>query len=151
MISIEQIKTLRDKTGISIAQCKKALEATGGDMDKAMVALREAGMAMVEKKSGRALGAGVIGVYLHTDNALCSLVELACETDFVAKNPDFKTLADNLAMHVSAFAPSNTEELFGQPFVKDQSLTVEEVVRGATQKFGERVELSRFERFAVGE
>lgn len=104
-ISAVQLKELRNKTGISVMQCKKALEEAGGDMEKAMVLLKKKGAEVAEKKSDRDLGAGVIGTYTHNTNEVASLVHLACETDFVAKNEKFVTLARDIAMHVAAMNP----------------------------------------------
>lgn len=149
-ITVEQIKALRDQTGISIAQCKKALEAAGGDSEQALASLRAAGADIVAKKSGRTLGAGVIGQYVHTGGSLGALVELDCETDFVAKTAEFQQLAADLAMHVAAFQPSDVTTLLEQPFVKDQTRTVTEILKDYTQKFGERLEVMRFTTLAVG-
>jgi elongation factor Ts len=146
MITTEQIKELRHKTGISIAQCKKALEETGGDMAKALEVLKEASSAIAEKKSFRTLGAGAVGSYIHNNHAIGALVVLQSETDFVSKNPDFRALADDLAMHITACEPSDKEELLAQPFVKDPSLTVDDLIKSTVQKFGERIEISKFSR-----
>ncbi len=105
MITTEQIKELRDKTGISIMQCRKALEDAGGDMEKALVILRKKGAEIAGKKSDRALGAGVVSSYIHGTGTIGAMVELWCETDFVAKNEDFKTLARDVAMQVAATNP----------------------------------------------
>lgn len=108
-ISIEQVKELRDKTGISIMQCRKALEDAEGDMEKAIVMLQKKGAEIADKKSDRALGAGVVQSYIHSTGAVGSLVELWCETDFVSKNEDFKTLAKDIAMQIVATHPEFVE------------------------------------------
>ncbi len=105
-ISSEQIKELRNQTGISVMQCKKALEETGGDMEKALVVLRKKGAEVAAKKSDREFGAGVIGVYVHNTNEVAAMVQLACETDFVAKNEQFVALARDIAMQVAALNPT---------------------------------------------
>ncbi len=150
MVTVEQIKALREETGISVAQCKQALVDAGGDITAAREALKAAGVAVAEKKAGRSLGAGVIGQYIHTGGAIGVLAELDCETDFVAKNADFSQLASDLAMHIAAFEPPAVPDLLTQPFIKDPSLTVADVIKNYTQKFGERIELTRFVRLAVG-
>ena len=150
VISIEAIKELRNLTGLSIAQCKQALEHSGGVLDKALELLKQAGAAVAEKKAGRALGSGVIAAYVHSDGSFGSLVELACETDFVAKNEEFVALANDLAMQVAAFSPADQAALLELPFIKDQSLTVDTAIKSRVQKFGERIELIRFVRVAVG-
>jgi elongation factor Ts len=149
MVNVEQIKELRDQTGVSVAECKKALEAAGGDLEKALISLRQASGATALKKASRQLGAGVISTYIHSNNAMGAMLELDCETDFVAKNEGFKQLAQDLAMQVAAFAPQNLEELLAQPFVKDPTQTIADLIKGGIQKFGEKIELIRFERFAA--
>jgi elongation factor Ts len=151
VITVEQIKELRDRTGISIAQCKQALEVAGGDLNKAMADLKDQGAKVAEKKAGRQLGAGVVSAYIHNGNTLGVMVELDCETDFVAKNREFKTLADDLAMHVAAFEPLDLSTLLEQPFIKAPEKTVAEVLKEGIQKFGEKIEIVRFARLSVGE
>lgn len=149
-VDIESIKELREKTGVSVAQCKKALEEAGGDMIRAEELLRAQGASVAAKKSDRGLGSGVMGAYVHGDGSFASLVELACETDFVAKNEEFVALANDLAMQVAAFTPGDQATLLEMPFIKDQSMTVDGVIKSKVQKFGERIELIRFVRLAVG-
>ncbi|MEA1929768.1 MAG: translation elongation factor Ts [Patescibacteria group bacterium] len=150
-VDISAVKNLRDRTGVSVVECKKALEESGGDLDKAIEALKARGAAVAQKKSGRTLGAGAIGNYVHSDGNLGALVELACETDFVAKNEDFRTLANDLAMQVAAFSPEDNAALLALPFIREQGSTVDQVIKGYLQKFGERLELIRFVRLVVGE
>lgn len=147
MVTTEQIKELRERTGISLAQCKKALEDTAGDMDKALAVLHEAGAAIVAKKSDRMLKAGKISAYIHSNGNLGALVEIHSESDFVAKNPEFKALADELAMHIAAMRPADLAELAEQPYIKDPAITIKELVQNYVQKFGERIEIIRFVRF----
>ena len=160
-ITTELVKELRDMTGISVMQCKKALEESGGDIEKAKILLQEKSAESASKKSGRTLGAGVVSSYVHSTGSIGTLVELLCETDFVAKNDDFKALARDIAMHTSATAPKflKTDEagadaepesvLLTQPFVKNPELTITNLIESASQKFGEKIELSRFVRFSV--
>ena len=105
MATTEEIKALRDETGVSIMQCKKALEEAGGDMEKAKIILRKQSAAIASKKSDRALGAGIAAAYTHAGGAVVGAVVLACETDFVSKNEEFSKLAYNIAMHVAAMRP----------------------------------------------
>jgi len=100
-----QLKELREKTGISVMQCKQALEEAAGDMDKAVIILKKRRAEAADKKSDRALGAGAVGVYVHNTNEVAATVLLACETDFVSKNEEFITLARDIAMHVAASDP----------------------------------------------
>ncbi len=105
MVTTEQLKKLREMTGISLGECKKALESSDGDIDGAMVYLKKKGVEVAAKKSDRELGAGVIQSYIHSNASVGSLIELNCETDFVARNEDFKSLAYDIAMHVTASNP----------------------------------------------
>lgn len=146
MITAQQIKSLRDRTGISIAECKRALEASTGNEGKAIAWLKIAGEKIAEKKIARTLGAGVVSAYVHSTHTLGALVEVRSETDFVAKNDDFRLLADDLAMHIAALGPQDIVELLAQPFIKDPSQTVADIIKGAIQKFGERVEIGAWSR-----
>lgn len=190
-LTTDGIKQLREMTGVSVMQCKKALEEAGGDLKKAEVILKKHSAASAEKKADRSLAAGAIGSYTH-DGAIGAMVILSCETDFVAKNPEFGELARSIAMQVAATAPLyatvaeipseardtatavfeqevadkpaemrakilegklasyfRDQVLLEQSFIKDESKTVRDLLNEATQKFGERVEISRFERLSV--
>lgn len=141
-ITSAQLKELRDATGISVMQCKKALEEAGGDMDKARIILQKKGGEIASKKSDRELGSGVIGAYVHSTHAVAALVYLACETDFVAKNEDFVLLARDIAMHVAAQNPlyiarsevseevlTKAREVFMEE-VKDKPVEMQEKILG---------------------
>jgi len=173
-------------------QCKKALEEAGGDREKAKVILRKQSSSAAAKKAERTLGAGAIGNYVHATGTIGAMTVLSCETDFVAKNDEFRSLARNIAMHVAAMNPEflrredvNTEAmdaaravfekeaagksaeirekvvsgkldayfaektLLEQPFIKDEKQRIRDLVAAASQKFGERVEVTRFVRIAV--
>lgn len=114
MLTTERIKELRDQTGISIMQCKKALEEAKGDFEQAIVILRKQGAVAAEKKAGRTLGAGAIAAYIHGNGGVGAMVELSCETDFVSKNEEFKALAYDIAMQVAATSPE---------FLKSEDIT----------------------------
>jgi len=155
---MDTIKELREETGLSFAQIKKALDEVGGDKEKARAFLLELSAASAEKKADREVTAGVIASYVHSTGTIASMVELSCETDFVAKNDEFKALAYDLAMHVTAMAPTslNNEDGLGeetallkQAFLKDPSLTVEQRIASAIQKFGENTKITRFVRYAM--
>ncbi len=148
MTSADDVKKLRDMTGISVMQCKQALEEAGGDFEKAVALLREKGAAIAAKKADRTLGAGTIAAYVH-QHTIGVLLELRSETDFVAKNEEFIALARELAMHVAAAAPADAATLLDQPFIKDESRAVRTMIEGATQKFGERIEVGQFVRYSV--
>ena len=149
MISADIIKELRDKTGLSVMQCKKALEFSAGDFNKAMENLKSQGAAITQEKASRTLGAGVVASYIHATKVVGAMVELDCETDFVAKNEEFLALAHDIAMHVAAMSPETVDELLEQPFVKDQNNTVGDLIKATVQKFGENTSIRRFSRFSV--
>jgi len=128
-ITSAQLKELRDLTGISVMQCKKALEEAGGDMDKAKIILQKKGGEIALKKSDRELGAGAIGSYVHSTKEVAALVHLACETDFVSKNEEFVALARDIAMHVAAQNPLyvTREEVDEGALAKAREVFAEEV------------------------
>jgi elongation factor Ts len=190
-ITTDNIKELREMTGVSVMQCKKALEEAGGDLAKAGVILKKHSAGAAQKKAERSLKAGIIGSYTHDGN-IGAMVLLSCETDFVAKNPEFGALARELAMQVAATDPKygtvaeipseardaatavfqkevadkpkdmqakilegklssyfQDQVLLEQVFIKDETETVRDLLNKATQKFGERIEVSRFARVSV--
>jgi len=149
MITTEEIKALREETGLSIMQCKSALEEAGGDKVKAISILKEKGSKIAAKKSDRNLGAGLVTAYIHTGDTVGVMLELLCETDFVAKNPEFKSVARDIAMHIAAMSPSNTTELLEQPFIKDPSQKISDILNNTVQKFGERTEVGEFVRYSL--
>ena len=191
-ITTETIKSLREQTGVSVMQCKKALEEAGGDVEKAKVILRKQSSAIAGKKSDRALGAGIVAAYTHAGGSVVGAVVLGCETDFVSKNEEFGKLAYDIAMHVAAMNPQfrarddvkeddlkaaravfekeaevvpaqirakaiegkidaylREKILLEQPFVKDPSQTIRGLIDSAVQKFGEKIEVVRFERLSA--
>lgn len=145
------IKALRDETGLSIADVRKALDEAKGDKAEALALLKKRGLEIAEKKAGRALGAGTVASYIHGGGTSGTLLELSSETDFVARNEEFKTLARDIAMHVAAMKPEDVPALLEQPFIKSPEKTVKDLITGAVQKFGERIEVRRFSRFAISE
>ncbi len=140
-ISAEAVKELRDQTGVSVMECKKALEEAGGDKTKALEILGKRAIASVGKKSDRALGAGVVSSYIHNTGQVGAMVLLSSETDFVSKNEEFGALARDIAMHAAAMRPSSVDELMQQAFIKDSGKTIADLISAATQKFGERIEV----------
>jgi len=192
MISTEQVKELRDKTGVSIMQCQKALTEAEGDMKKAEIILQRQGRSIAEKKSDRDLGSGIIQSYIHSNGLIGAMIDLACETDFVAKNEEFKNLAYDIAMQITASNPSYIKKedipeqdkkeavevlekevgdkpielkakilegkidsffsekiLLEQLFIKDQDVTIKQLIESAIQKFGEKIEVRKFARFSI--
>ena len=146
MITAQQIKELREKTGLSVMSCKKALEGANGDINKAMEILRAEGTLVAEKKAERALKAGIIETYIHSTKTVGSLVEIRCETDFVARNEEFKIFSHDIAMHIVASDPKDIEELLAQPFIKNPDITISDYLKEKIQKFGENIEISKFAR-----
>ena len=149
MITIEEVKALREETGLSIMQCRKALEEAGGDKVKAISLLKEKGAEIASKKGDRTLGAGTVAAYIHAGDTVGVILELLSETDFVAKNPEFKAVAKDIAMHVAAMNPEDTKALLEQPYIKDGNKTISDIINGTVQKFGERTEIGRFARFSI--
>src|SRR3990167_2066398 len=123
-ITTDIIKNLRDETGVSIMQCKKALEEAGGDVEKAKIILRKQSAAIARKKSDRELGAGIVAAYTHAGGSVVGAVVLACETDFVSKNEEFGKLAYDIAMHVAAMNP----QFIRREDVKDADVTAAKAV-----------------------
>lgn len=193
-ITTELVKQLRDKTGISVMQCKKALEEVGGDMEKAIMLLQKKSADIASKKGDRRLGSGVVEAYVHSTGRVGTMVELLCETDFVANNEEFKRLARDIAMHATATNPqflkmedidehSQTlakemfaKEVEGKPeemkakilegklgsywaertlldqaFIKNPEVTITNLLQSAIQKFGEKIEISRFVHYSVSQ
>ncbi len=165
-ISVDSIKALRDSTGAGIMDSKKALEAADGDMKKAEEILRQQGIASAAKKADRATNQGLVESYIHSGGRIGAIVEVNCETDFVARTGDFKDLAHNLAMQVAAMSPRYVDEsdvpdggeiedvqdcLMQQPYIRDPSMTVRDLVKESVGKLGENVRVRRFTRFSLGE
>lgn len=149
MSQADVIKKLREETGLSFGDIKKALDEAGGDNSKAMEILKAKGAAMAEKRSAREVKEGTIAAYVHSNKKLAAVVELLCETDFVARTEDFRSIAYDLAMHVAAMKPQNQDELMEQPFVKDGSLTIKDVINNAVGKIGENIRIGNFHIFEI--
>src|SRR6266404_589328 len=149
-ISVDQIKRLRELTGGGITDAKQALVEAGGDFDRALEQMRKKGLTKAEKRAEREACAGLIGSYVH-DGRIGVLVEVNCETDFVAKTDEFKELVKDLTLHICSSYPQDVEELLKQEFVKDPSKTVGDIVKEANAKLGENIVVRRFSRLALGE
>jgi elongation factor Ts len=192
----KDVQELRRRTGAGMMECKKALEETAGDMEKAVEYLRKKGIAKAEKRAGRTTSEGVITSYIHPPGKIGVLVELNCETDFVARTDDFKTLAREIAMHIASAAPLSVDKdgvpreavdrerriaeeqvrtsgkpdhlvakivdgklesfykqvaLLSQPWIREDKKTIGDLVKEASSKLGENVQVRRFVRFQMGE
>ena len=142
------VQKLRDRTGAGVMDCKRALDESGGDVERAAKIIREKGFAKAAKKSERSTGSGVIDAYIH-NNRVGVLLELHCETDFVAKTDEFKSLAHEIAMQVAAMDPENVDELLAQPYIKDASMTMGDIVTQTISKTGENIKIGRFIRYEI--
>jgi len=145
---INQVQKIREITNAGVMECKKALEDTGGDFDKAVALIHERGLTRAEKKSERTTGTGLLHSYIHNER-VGVLLELRCETDFVARNPMFKELAHDLAMHIVAMNPTDVSDLIKQNYVKDDSVVIENLVKGVIAKLGENIRVEHFCRYEI--
>lgn len=157
-VTAAMVKDLRALTGGGIMDCKRALLESGGDMEKAAAILLEGGMAKAARRSGRATGQGVVDAYIHPARPLGALIELGCETDFVARTEEFRTLAHEIAMHVAAMGPEKIadddegdgEALLDQAYVRDPGRTIGQLIQETIARTGENVRVTRMSRFEVG-
>ena len=147
MITADLVKQLREKTGAGMMDCKKVLTETDGDMEKAAELLRERGIAKAAKKSSRIAAEGLVTAYVSEDGKIGAVVEVNAETDFVAKNDEFKTFANDLAVQIVKENPADVEALLAQKFIKDSSKTVSEVLTDKIATIGENMSIRRFVRF----
>lgn len=145
----QAIKELREATGLSFGDIKKALDEAGGDREKALELLKSRGVAIAQKKAERSTHEGIIESYVHTNKKIGVLVELVCETDFVARNPLFGELAHECALQIAAMAPTDIAEFLGGEYVKDPSITMSTLITNAIAKLGENIKVNRFERFSI--
>ena len=179
-ISASQVKELRDKTGAGFMECKAALAESNGDLSQAITILRTKGQAKAEKRAGRSTSQGVIGHYIHQGGQVAVIVEVNCESDFVARTDDFQGLVKEIAMHIAAANPTCVRRedvpaddidnektikivegkinsyyeqvvLLDQPSIRDPKTTIGTMVTAAVAKLGENISIARFARFKVGE
>ena len=162
----ELIKELRGRTSAGVMDCKRALDESNGNVDKAEELLKEQGIASAAKKAGRDTDQGLIETYIHSGGRIGAMVEVNCETDFVARTKEFSDLAHDIAMQVAAMNPLTVEEkksdtanneevenasLLQQPFIKDPSKNIQELINETVGKLGENIRVRRFQRFSLGE
>lgn len=148
MITIDKIKQLREETEISLSECRKALESAGGDLVKAREILKQWGREVAQKKKTRETNQGIIDSYIHPNKKVGVLLELNCETDFVAKSPDFQSLSHELCLQI---AGSNDEAvpLLEQPWIKDDAKKIKEVIDDAIAKIGENISVKRYVKYSL--
>ncbi len=149
-ISVSDIKKLREETGAGIADSKKALEESKGDFKAAKELLKSWGIDKAASKSDRVVGAGLVDTYIHANGKVGAMVEINCETDFVARTDEFKSLAHEMAMQVAAMDPKDIEELLKGDYIRDSSKTIENLVKETIAKVGENILVKRFMRFELG-
>ena len=164
-ISTQMVKELREQCGAGIMECRNALVSCEGNMDKAATLLKEKGLLKAEKKAGRAASQGLVEAYIHTGGRIGAILELNCETDFVARTDEFKELAHCLAMQVAAMDPQYVSEeeipdgadtepqaacLLLQPYIKDPAVTIKDLIVETIAKVGENIKVGRFARFELG-
>lgn len=148
--SKDDVKRLREETGAGVMDCKRALDEAKGDFAKAKVLIKERGLAKAKEKSDREAKEGIVEAYVHAGGRIGAMVELSSETDFVARNADFRELAKEVAMQVAAMDPQDVDELLGQSYIRDASKTIGELVTGIASTTGENVRVKRFKRFELG-
>ncbi|MBI5620452.1 translation elongation factor Ts [Candidatus Gottesmanbacteria bacterium] len=149
-ISLDLLKKLREDTQAGVSDCRQSLEDAMGDYDKAKKLLLERGLEKAAKKEGKETSQGIVEAYVH-QGKVGVLVELRCETDFVARTDEFKHLAHEIALQVAAMQPKNTEELLKSPYIRDPQLTMEALVKQIVAKVGENITIAKFTRIALGE
>jgi len=149
MVTSEQIKKIRKKTGHSVIECKNALEKADGDEEKTLKILEKKGKEKANKKSERETKQGLIEAYIHNNGKIGVILELNCETDFVARNEKFKELAHEISMHIAAMNAQDSEELLSQPFIKNQEKTIKDLITEAVAKLGENIKIGKFSRLEI--
>lgn len=148
-IDLKTLKKLRDETAASVVDCRIALDESKGDYAKALSWLKKRLHERAEKKADRATSQGIVEAYIHQGGKVGVLVELLCETDFVAKTDEFSHLAKELGMQIAAMSPKDVDTLLKQEYIRDGSQTVEQLVKGASGKLGENIVIKRFTRFEI--
>ena len=149
-VDLNEVKKLRELTGVGITDAKKALEDAAGDFDKALADMRKKGLTKAEKRAEREARAGLIGTYSH-DGRIGVVVEVNCETEFVAKTDEFKELVKDLTLQIAASEAKDVKALLAEPYVKNPGQSVEEFVKEHIAKLGENIVVRRFERLVLGE
>jgi len=149
-ITADQIRKLKEETGAPVMRAKKLLEELNGDMKKAAEILRKEGFEKVEKRAGRETSQGIITSYVHHSQKVASMVELLCETDFVARNELFQALGKDIAMQVASMEPKNVKDLENQDFIKDPSKKVSDLIKEVIAKTGENIKIGRIYRLELG-
>lgn len=150
-VNLELLKKLRNETQVSLADCRKALEETDNDYSKAREWLKQHGIAKANKKENRETSQGLIESYIHQTGRVGALVELLCETDFVARTSEFKTLAHEIVMQTAAMNPKDVETLLKQEYIRDNSKTIATLIKETIAKLRENIVVKKIQRFEIGE
>lgn len=148
MSSVDQIKQLREATGISVIECQKALKEAGGDLGVAKEILKKWGKDFAQTRTERTAGQGIVDSYIHCGRKVGVMIELRCETDFVAKSDEFKNLSHEICLQLAAISPQDLP-ILEQPWIKDQTKTVKDLIDGYIAKLGENIVLEKFVRYAL--
>ena len=151
MVDVQKIKELREKTGISIAECRTALEKANGDITQALEFLKKQGVEIAQKKATRPVGAGIVDTYIHHTLTSGTTVVVRAETDFVARNPEFRGFAHDIAQQVTATGTQTVENLLKEPWIKDETKTIGDLLKEKVAKFGENIQIQEVKKFEVGE
>jgi len=151
VVNIELLKKLRNETSVSLADCRKALEQSKNDYKKALDCIRKSGLEKAAKKAERETPQGIIESYIHQNGRVGALVEVTCETDFVALTDVFKQLVHEICMQIAAMNPKDVKTLLKQEYIRDGSKTIEDLVKEAIAKLGENIVIKRLQRFEIGE
>ena len=149
MFPTELVKQLREESGISVSECKKVLEEAGGNLEKARGLLLQRGKQLAAKKEAREVGEGIIEAYVHPTGKTAALIDLRCETDFVARSEEFKKLAHELALQAASMNPASVEELLSQPYIRDPGKTIKDLLIESIAKIGENIVIKRVSRFEI--
>lgn len=150
-VNLEDLKKLRAETSAGVADCRQALEDAKGDYEKAKKLLIERGLEKAAKKEGKETSQGVVASYVHSTGKVGVLVELRCETDFVARTDEFKALAHELTLQIAAMNPKDVKDLEKSAYIRDAKLTMTELIKQTIAKVGENITVARFTRMALGE
>ncbi len=151
MIDVNKIKILREKTGIGISECREALDKNAGNLKAAEKWLNQQGIIKAAKKADRKTSQGLVESYVHSGGKIGVLVEINCETDFVARTDDFKKLAHEIAMQISAMNPKDVKELMQQLYIRDPQIQIEQLIKTTIAKLGENIQVKKFFRLELGE
>jgi elongation factor Ts len=148
MSQIDNVSKLREITGAGVMECKKALDEAQGDFEKARQIIHEKGLAKIEKRADRETGAGMIVSYVHNDR-IGALLDLRAETDFVVRSEPFKELAKEIVMQIAAMNPQNVDELLNQPYIKNESKTIKDLIDDVRARVGENIKINNFARLEI--